>query len=61
MLVHRQHVGSSLLQLAGFRVEFSEFCAILTTNILRLLVLLVYLNLVRIRLLQYLSTKEILA
>ena len=51
-------VGSS--QLAGFRVEFSEFCAILISESLSLLVSLVYLNLVRIRLLQYLSTKEIL-
>ena len=58
MLVHWQHVGSS--QLAGFRVEFSEFCAILTTDSLRLLVSLVHLNSVRIRLLQYLSTEEIL-
>ena len=58
MLVHWQHVRSS--QLAGFRVEFSEFCTILKTDSLSLLVLLVYLNLVRIRLLQYLSTKEIL-
>jgi hypothetical protein len=46
--------------LAGFRVEFSEFCEILMTDSLSLLVFLVYLNLVRIRLLQYLSTKEIL-
>ena len=46
--------------LAGFRVEFSEFCAILMTDSLSLLVSLVYLNLVRIRLLQYLSTEEIL-
>ena len=50
---------ASWTQLAGFRVEFSEFCAILMTDSLSLLVLLVYLNLVRIRLLQYLSTKEI--
>ena len=51
---------ASWTQLAGFRVEFSEFCAILMTDSLSLLVLLVYLNLVRIRLLQYLSTKTIL-
>jgi hypothetical protein len=47
------------MQLAGFRVEFSEFCAILKTNRSSLLVLLVYLNVVRIRLLQYLNTKDI--
>ena len=58
ILVHWQDVGPS--QLAGFRVEFSEFCTILMTDSLGLLVLLMYLNFVRIRLLQYLSTKEIL-
>jgi hypothetical protein len=44
---------------ARFRVEFSEFCMILKTDSLSLLVLLVYLNLVRIRVLQYLGAKEI--
>ena len=58
MLGNWQHVGSS--QVAGFQIEFSECCAILKTDRLSLLVLLVHLNLVRIRLLQYLSTKEIL-
>ena len=47
--LHWQHGGSS--RLAGFRVEFSEFCAILRADSLSLLVLLVDLNLVRIRLL----------
>ena len=41
--------------LAGFLVEFSEFCAIFKTDNLSILVLLVYLNLVRTRvyILQY--------
>jgi hypothetical protein len=47
-------------RLAGFRVEFSEFCAILMNVSLSLLVSLVYLNLGRIRLLQHLSTKKLL-
>ena len=33
-------------QLAGFRVEFNEFCAIVITDRLSLLVSLVYVNLV---------------
>ena len=57
---HRIYETQRSSQLAGFRVEFSEFCAILTTDSLRLLVSLVHLNSVRIRLLQYLSAKEIL-
>ena len=54
---------SSCRQLAGFRVEFGEFCTILKNRqfSLSLLLLLVYLNLVRIRLLQYFSTNEILS
>ena len=45
----------------GYRVEFSEFCAILKTDSLSLLVLLVYLNLLLTRVLHCLSTKFFLS
>jgi hypothetical protein len=61
MLVNWQHVGSSQAGWVPGRVQrVLRDTYVLMTDSLSLLVSLVYLNLGRIRLLQYLSTTEIL-